>query len=527
MKTICAIAAIGVLGMLRPAAADDEIVRGQVLKVEASEIYVNLGKSKDVTAGAPIRIKRTIRLVHPVTRAPVVDWVPIGSAVITQAGEQLSRAVVGKLIDDIKVGDVAEVLIDRPDTKTAPRPPPTREPQGPVIDPATAAVLTAFAAQTGQSIDARIATWENFLSKHPRSPYAAAIRKDVDLLTTLREQMRPRTAAGADEVVATVEHNGPASARAGEPIPMVFVLDHPERVAAAYLHYRETDAHTYRRVLLTREHDIYLRGAIPAEATKPPGVDYFVEVSSPAGAAGLAIGTPTQPLHVDVIAPSPITDRFGPAVGRSSVKLAGEYLDFGLLDPRAGDRTDHVAHATVDFVYRIDRLVQSIGVGYGVLSGRGGFANREYSDADPIPTSAFQFGYADLELALNKEVVPVSAGGKLIAGVGREGFGMGAEGRLRIGSRDAANLMFVASTLQQVGFLADIRFGARPVSDLGFVVSVGATDQPNNGDIGVTLGTELEYFASTHFSLLLRGSWQGRTTEHSGVGGGAGVGFSW
>jgi hypothetical protein len=513
----------------RQAQAEDEIVRGSVVKVEAAEIYVNLGKDRAVIDGAPIRIKRAIKLSHPVTRQPVEDWIPIGSAVVTQAGGQLSRAVVGALIDEIKVGDVAEVFIDRPD-KATPGPTPVPVPQppnAPPVDPATTAVLTAFAQQVGQGIDARIATWESFLSKHPESPHAVAIRRDVEVLVALRDQMRPRTGPDTNQVAVTLGHTAPTRARVGAAVPLVFVLDQPDTVAAAYLHYRVASDRTYRRVLLTREHDIYLRGVIPVAAIAAPGVDYFIEVSTPTGASGLALGTPSAPVHVDVKAASAISDRFGPAPGRSAVRITGEYLDFATFEPRSGTRTDSVVTANVDFTYRIDRLIQSIGVGYGVLVGRGGFADREFTSMDPVPKSAFQFGYADLELALADKGVRVSAGGKLIAGVGRDGFGLGVEGRLRIGNRDAANLQLIANTIEQFGFVTDIKFGARPASDLGFAVSVGATDQPNNGDVAVKLGTEVEYFASPNISLLLRGSWQGRTTQHGGIGGGAGVGFTW
>jgi hypothetical protein len=307
----------------------------------------------------------------------------------------------------------------------------------------------------------------------------------------------------------------------------VFVADQPERVASAYLHYRSATDRTYRRLLLVREHDIYLRGVVPAAAVRAPGVEYFVEVSAPTGAATLALASPMQPLHVEVRRPSPLADRFGPAPGRSSVKLAGEVLDFATFDKRDGDRRDRVTTANVDFTYRIDRAVESVGVGYGVFAGQGGFADREFDAANPAPRAAFQFGYADVELRLRDEGVHISAGGKLIAGVGREGFGIGGEGRVRFGHRDAANLMFVARSIAQVGSLADIRFCTRPASDLKLIVAVGATDEPNRGDIGVKLGTEVEYFASPNVSLLLRASWQGRTTEHGGIGGGGGMGFTW
>src|ERR1043165_29914 len=90
--------------------ADDEIVRGNVIKIEAQEIYVSIGVTKGVTAGASLRIKRPITLKHPVTRQTVQDWIPIGSASVTQAGSVMSRAVIGEMISDVKVGDIAEVL---------------------------------------------------------------------------------------------------------------------------------------------------------------------------------------------------------------------------------------------------------------------------------------------------------------------------------------------------------------------------------------------------------------------------------
>jgi hypothetical protein len=279
-------------------------------------------------------------------------------------------------------------------------------------------------------------------------------------------------------------------------------------------------------VLLVREHDIYLRGTVPAEVVTTAGVDYFVEVSTPQGRSGLALGTPLEPVSVAVTKPT-LIDQFGSAPGRSSVKVAVDYLDVATYDKRSGDHTDRMVTANVDFTYRLNSAVESLGVGYGVYSGSGGSTNIDWNYEPMIPKSGFHYGYADIEVGGRTEGVHVSAGGSLIAGVGKEGFGMGGEGRFRVGERDGTNLAIIARTIAEVGFLSDIKFTAKPARSFLVGVSVGATDQPNQGDVGVKLGTELEVIAIKNMSVILRGSWQGRSTTHGGVGGGGGLGFYW
>jgi len=125
-----AFAIIAIVCAATRANADDEIVRGAVVKIEAQEIYVNVGVSRGVDGSAQLRIKRPVLLKHPVTRATIRDWIPIGSATVTQAGAVMSRAIVGDLVSAVKVGDIAEVLVDRPD---APMPQqPTLQPPPPL-----------------------------------------------------------------------------------------------------------------------------------------------------------------------------------------------------------------------------------------------------------------------------------------------------------------------------------------------------------------------------------------------------------
>lgn len=504
--------------LLAPALAQagDEIVKGTVVRIESGEIYVSVGRERGIAAGSALRIKRAVSLHHPVTKAIVDDWIPIASASVTDAGAVMSRAVIGDGAGAIQVGDIAEMLVDRPE------PAPAAQPD---VDPATAEVLGLFAAEVGKPIDERIAAWEHYLSIRGGSPYAAAIRRDLDELHALREQLQPPRSP-RQTTITSVAHHAMASATAGEDLPLVFVLDHPERIASAYLHYRPRGASTYRSVLLVREHD-YLRGAVPGAIVTAPGVDYFVEVSTLDGRSGFALGSAAEPVSVEVAEP-PLLEKFGAVPGRSSVRIALDYLDFATFDKRAGDRTDRMETGTVDFTYRLAGFVESVGVGYGVYAGQGGYANGSWDAGNPLPKSGFHYGYADIEVGGRaSDGVHYSVGAQLIAGVGREGFGMGGEGRVRVGERDRTNLALIARTIDRVGWLSEVRLGTHPIDRAMVGVSVGATNQPNEGDVGVKLGTELELVASTSVSLLLRGSWQGRSIDHGGLGAGAGVGFRW
>jgi hypothetical protein len=301
------------------------------------------------------------------------------------------------------------------------------------------------------------------------------------------------------------------------------VLAAPERVASAYLHYRARDQRTYTRTLLVREHDIYLRGEVPATIVRTPGVDYFVEISAPNGASGLAVGSPSDPIRVEVKQP-PIVDRFEEQRGRSSVTLSAEFLDFTTFDKRDGDRRDRLYTASVDVGYRLESLVRRVGVGYGAIAGVGGYADLTWHPAaSPIPETGYHYGYADVEVGERRGVL----GGKLIAGVGKEGFGMGVEGRGRLGVWDGTNLTVTGRNLPDVGWVAEVRFGTSPVDDLLLGVIVGATDQPAKGDPAVKLATEFQWIGSKNVSVLVRGSWQGRSSIHGGIGGGASLGFAW
>lgn len=511
----------------------DEVVAGVVVKTDAREIFVNLGAGKGVVDGAQLRIKRPITLRHPITRAAVVDWLPIGSATVTSAGSALTMAVLDPALRaQVAVGDIVEVYVERDD-----RPAPTPvAPAGPIdsrplpqVDPDTAELLRLWRSLTGATLDRRISAWEGWLATHGTSAHAAAVTADLEALRAQREATTPRRpTAGASTV--RLQHLGPSRAAAGHDLGLVFVVDDPAALASASLHYRKRGSTTYQRTLLTLEGGLYLRGAIPAAAVASPGVEYFVEAGGPRGDAGAAYASPEQPHPVEVD-PPPLVTVFDPAPGRIRLSIQTSYLDFATfdhreVDGRAVDRRDRFSLTEIDVLYRLREPLWGVRAGFGAYGGSGGFADGVWTAANPAPTVGFQYGYVEAELRIPSGV-PLGVATRLVVGVGNDGLGVGGALRLRIGDADGNNLSAGLSGIDQIGFVSDLRLETWPRARLPIGISVGVTDQPGGGDLGVRLATDLGWQARPWIRPTVRLSWQGRTATHAGLGGGLGLVFDW
>jgi hypothetical protein len=498
----------------------DTIARGTVVKVDAGDIYVNLGTGTGVGDGARLRIKRPLRLRDPVTRRWVDDWLPVGAADVTHAGRELSMATLEPdLFAEVAAGDVVEIYVERdePAAVAPPPPPPTDSAPDtrplPSIDEDTAAVLAVFDAQRGATLDARIAAWEGYLAQHGGSPYAAAIASDLDQLRELREKIAPPH-TDTDRMVTGVEHAPPTQALAGTPLPLVFVLDDPSAVASAWLHYRKSGEPTYRRVLLAREHDVYLRATIPADAVAAPGLEYFVETVDPHGRAGTAVAPPT----VAVAAPT-VAAQFS---HRRSTRVStrATYASFSTFDARTGNHVDRFYQLETDVGLGLDGVLDRIGAGFGIFQGDGGVI-----DTVGMPHhTGFQYGYAEGEVAITPRA---GAALRLIAGVDQLGFAAGIEGRLRFGDPDGTQLDLSGSEIERVGYLSEVRLQVAPDARVPVGLSVGVTDRPTAGDPAVRLGIDLGARLLPWLTPVVRFTYQGRNAEHAGLGAGLGLDFHW
>lgn len=522
-----AAALFALIAITAGAARADEIAAGLVSKVVEREVYINLGAGRGLVAGAPVRFKRPVRLKHPVTRAPVDDWVPLGSARLAQVGKQLSMAVVeGELAAQVRVGDQVEVYVEG--RAAAPAPAPAPQPAAatelPAVDPATGELLAVWAAMSGQGLDARVAGWERYLARHPGSPHAAALRADIAELRRLREELRGPDDALASEEVGGIAHRAPHRATAGQAAPLAFLIENEAGLSSAWLHYRKRGAASYKRALLAREGDLYLRGTVPAEVVAAPGFEYFVEVATAGGQVGTAVGRPERPIEVEVERPS-IASAFTGAPSRSSVSVRASYLDFATFDGRSGERTDRFLVSEADFAYRIGGWLEAVRAGFGSVQGQGGYADRSYDQMNRPEPVGFNYGYGEIEL--HAPGTPLGLALRAVSGVGQEGFGLGGEGRLRIGDPDGTSIELGASRIHEIGFLSDLRLqvAALPRAPIGF--TVGVTDQPNEGDLGMLFAGDIGWRALPWLVPTLRLSYQARTVVHSGLGAGIGMVLGW
>ena len=530
--------ALVALALTAAPVAADVVLAGRVVKTDRREVYVNLGEGVGVEAGGRIRFKRPIALRHPVTRAAVNDWLPLGNGTVTAVGNQLARVELEpELLAAVKAGDLAEVYVERAEAAPPPPPPPPKPSPDdrpiPTVDAETAQVLQVWRATTGKPIDERIGAWSGWLASHAASPYAEAVRGDLEVLRATAEAMSPDLPGRPRALDLRVEHVAPKRAPAGADVPLAFVLADPAQVVAASLHVRTLGQPVFERVELVREHDVYLRGALPAALVAAPGVEYFVETVGADGSAAAAYASDTAPATIEVDAPA-VVDRFTETRQRTRLTIIGSFLDFATFDDRtdsagnALDRRDRFAETQIDVLYRLTGAVEGVRLGFGAYGGRGGFSEAVWTEASPAPVIGFQYGFVEAELRLPIDRgPPLGVAGRFVAGVGREGFGVGVAGRLRLGDPAATNLSVGVSGVQQVGFLSDLLLETWPLPEVAVGMSVAVTDQPGSGDLGVRLASDVGYRLRPWVRPTVRVSWQGRSAAHAGVGGGLGLVFDW
>jgi hypothetical protein len=579
MKNLLVIALL----LVAPVAAAEPIV----VAVDGPDIYVDLGAKDGVGAGAELELLHEVVVRDPRSGTMLRDHFSLGTISVVKSGEKISvaradddlkkRVLAGdrvKLVSAVKkfVDPWAEqVAASKPQ---GPGPAPAPAPTGKPTEPINHAELAkkAFQDTLGKPLDARVARWLDLLRDDPRSPYAAAVQREISTLKNqiaVREQALAKarsenTADRAPRIARLAAMLPPttdavlaiapiASAEPGKPLAIAFLVRDPERVTRAWLYVRPPGAPGFKRLDLAADGDAYLRATLDGDMVRAPGVQWYVEGST--GTEGSAteplLGSQTAPNTISVeraVAEAPIEE------GRSHIDAHIDYVDF---DGGFSKGYDQYYQAEIDFTYRFLKPVYAVRLGFGTLGGMGGpkdvidedMTDRCLDEAGNYRCKSVSFSYVYTEVEyrirpnvalmlrpqaglLTTDVMASSRNPRRCAGATNvEGCqfltGFGGRVRVRLGDESSTNLVIGAGFTDGVGTLLEAAYNWRPHPVVPIQLSVNVTDQPVPENFGVRLIGDVGWRKLSWFYPSLRLSYQARDIDHAGFSGGLAMNFDW
>ena len=589
---------LATVAALAAAAAGARVAAAEpvVLAVDGTDVYIDLGARDGVGAGTELELLHEVTVKDPRTGQTLRDHFSLGTLTVTRSGDRASvaraPAELGKRVlagDRVRLVSAARRFVDpwaeraaaagRRGARARPGTPPAAGAPSPAAIAEAEHARVAWEQTLGRPPEERVRRWLDYLRAHPRSPYAAAVQREI---ATLRRQAEEREealararSADADDRIprlarlvaalpapmttaadgAAVRDVGPllvaspGEALAGKPLGLAFVVREPHRVARAWLYARGPGDPGFRRVELVRDGDTYLRGTIDAALVRAPRVRWYVEIAGADGQPEPALGSQAEPREIEVersIAEAPI------ARGRSHIDAHFDYVDF---DGKLGGGYDQYYLAEFDFTYRFLDPIHAVRLGFGTLSGTGG--PKDIIDEDPqgrcldasgvyrCAQVAFTYVYTELEHRLRPNVaIMIRPQAGMLSTDRMQGgasgrcstrdvagceflTGWGMRGRLRLGDELGTNLVVGAAFTSNVGTLLEASYNWLPAPVVPIQLGVQVTDLPNRENFGVRLIADVGWRRLPWFYPSARVSYQARDIDHAGVSGGMALNFDW
>jgi hypothetical protein len=558
-----------------------------VLAVDGADIYVDLGANDGVGAGAELELLHEVVVRDPSTGATLRDHFPLGQLRVVKSGTKVSVARADNdLRKRVLAGDhvrlvsakrnffdpwAEQVAASKPaESVPAPAVIPAAPPSNKPIDHAVLA-RKAFEDTLGKPLDARVQRWKDLLRDDSRSPYAAAVQKEI---ATLEAQIAARDAALAKARSENTVDRAPRIARLaallpadfdapltiapivqaepGKPLGLVFLVRDPARIVKAWLYVRSPGQPGFKRMDLAPDGDAYLRATIDGASVRAPGIEWYVEASS--GAQGsepeAVLGSQGAPSSIRVqaaVREEPVYEN------RSHIDAHVDYVDF---DGGLGKGYDQYYQAEIDFTYRFLTPVYAVRLGFGTLGGKGG--PKDVIDEDPAQACrdaageyrcksvSFSYVYTEVEYRfrpniavmlrpqaglLTTDTMPGAKNRRCSGTANVEGCefftGFGGRIRVRLGEEAGTNLVLGAGFTDGVGTLLEAAYNWHPTPAIPVQLSVNVTDQPVPENFGVRLIGDVGWRKLSWFYPSLRLSYQARDIDHAGVSGGFAANFDW
>ena len=394
--------------------------------------------------------------------------------------------------------------------------------------------MTAYESALGRPLPERIRVFEAFLAAHRDSPYRAIIQQELFHLRTLQrtldqtvEQLaraREQSARAAASAQVQVPQDAPVGnvlfpprIDAGQPLEVAIYVGNPGTVRSAALYIRREGDPTYQLLSFKEDASGYYRIQVPTRFTEPGTIEMFVGLRNPEGQLFLLAGKADNPseVHIEppVAAPAP------PGPNHSAVSGFFEFVDFNRF---LGN--DYYFNAEADFMYRMGGILYSVRTGFGTLSGYGeSVFNLDTLNQAPRPVG-INYGYLEGELRFHRLVGLAVRG---LAGQSKAGPGGGAELKLRIGSEMGTNLIIGGAIVSDFGALAQLKLEWNVIRNWPMSVTVVATNQPVQTDLGVRLIYQVGWRFRHWFAPTLRVGYDVRNINHGGLSLGLGVVMGW
>ena len=524
------------------------LVMGWVVSIDGPDVVVDLGATQGLHAGDVIEIWRPIKLKHPVTGKVVTDRFRTGDLTLNQVRGNLSWArPVGTLERPVAVGDFVQfkVASDRGDVSEptnagAPTPETARASSTPGAQPTESTqprarnevpsdadalqVAQLFEAMQGRSPVERAAYYEHFARSH-RTRFARVLHEEAALL-----RAQAGTTEGAVEESGVVhEVTIPDVVRPDR--PLVIGLWMPGKNAGAVLQVRAEGDPSYSPYPMRMTSPDYYEAEIPVLMMKPPAIAICIERVGPDGKAYPLTGTASQPVRISV---RNEPDRRESAINHATVRLVTDYADWN-----RGRGNDYAWQTEGDIGFRLsDKGIRAVRSGFGVYRGKGGTLD-ELDKLGMAPRSVgLTYGYLEGEFGFSSFVSLV---GRATVGLGEDGVTGGGQAFVRLGNDLNTNLMLGGEVLGGIGLRGIAQLELKQFERFPITLRSEVTNQPagvsihesnsltgystirDASDVGVRIIGQVGYRVLPTLTLALRGSYQGRTINHAGPGGGAAV----
>jgi hypothetical protein len=524
---------VACLALFAHDASAEESDEGAVVAVESDDLVVDLGAARGAEDGDFVEIWRPLRVRHPVTGRVLTDRFLIGKLRLVQVRATLSLAVPdGALSRPAQPGDIIVLPRLAPSPKSSstltPIVPPTapEAPAPPTPEQVEDNELSAmFDGLRGALVPQRIRAYESFASSHPkgrRSAFLLEEARELRTLLTLSERRDVPESKAAPPILAGMQPLGKVVAH--EPLRLAMAIQGGP-IAGAVLHVRAKGSETYESIPMSPSGPVvpgatanaaeYWAATIPPESIAPPDVRYFVEAVDTRGTVAV-IGSADAPQIAEVQDVLP----------RQPSKVLGQaaiWSDYASFNARAAN--DYIFQTEGYMGARFgDTGLRALRTGFGVYRGEGGTVY----DLDTLhlpPTSVgLTYGYLEVELGLARIV---SIGLRGTVGLDNSGVNGGGFAFVRLGSDLGTNIWFGAEALGGIGVRGITQFEWNAFPKWPIVLRTEVTNEPAGGDIGVRAVAQVGYRILPHLVLSVRGSYEGRTIDHSGPGGGAAVAYAW